>query len=105
MIEVDPVEMERAWSDATAPDIHPVFWVCLRSPMEHACFLAFASRLESGCVDIVDATDVDHMTAGGVRHLRALGQMRAKEIVASRIYETRHFAPVADVGEWPSFGH
>ena len=88
-IEVDPVEIKRAWADATAPDIHPVFWACLRSPMEHACFLAFVSRLEGRCVDIVDVTDVAHMGAGDVRQLHSLGQLRAQAIVASRVLETR----------------
>ncbi len=97
VIEVDPAEVEKARADATALDIHPVFWVCLRSPMEHACFLAYASRLEGRCVDIVDVTDVAHMTAGGVRHLRSLGQLRAREIVASRIYKTRRALSAAEL--------
>ena len=97
VIEADPTEVERAWADATAPDIHPVFWVCLRSPMEHACFLAFASRLEGRCVDVVDVTDVAQMTAGGVRHLRGLDQLRAQEMVALRVYETRRALSAAEL--------
>ncbi len=97
VIEVDPVEVGRAWADATALGLHPVFWVCLRCPMEHACFLAFASRLEGRRVDIVDVTDVAHMSAGGVRHLRTLGQLRAREIVASRVYETRRALSFAEL--------
>lgn len=104
VIDVDPVEVEKAWADATAPDLHPVFWVCLRSPMEHACFLAFASRVEGRCFDIVDATDLDYMTADGVRRVRALGQMRAQEIVASRVHETRRLISAEELcaasGRW-----
>lgn len=97
VIDVDPVEVEMAWADATSPDIHPVFWVCLRSPMEHACFLAFASRLGGRGADIVDVTDVAHMAAGGLRRLRSLGQLRAREIVASRVSETRRALSAAEL--------
>ena len=88
-IDVDPAEVEKAWADATAPNMRPVFWVCLRSPMEHACFLAFASRLGGRSFDIVDATDIEHRSGSVAGRLRALAQLRPHEIVASRVYETR----------------
>ncbi len=65
--------------------------------MEHDCFLAFASRLEGRCVDVVDVTDVPHKTADGLRPLRRLGQLRAQEIVASRVYETRRALSAAEL--------
>ncbi|WP_131196867.1 DUF3658 domain-containing protein [Lichenihabitans psoromatis] len=89
-----PIDVEMAWAEATAPSIHPVFWVCLSSPMEHACFLAFAARMNGRRFDIVDATNLEVATRDGVRRPWSLGSMRAQDIVASKLYEKRR--PLAD---------
>ncbi len=57
----DPLEVERTWAEATAPEARPVFWTCLSSPMEHSCFLAFAARMEGRSFDVI----------AGRRHQRA----------------------------------
>lgn len=83
------VKWEHAWAEATAPGIDPVFWVCRSSPAEHACFLAFAARMQDRSFDIIDATDLDFTTADGVRSPWCLGVMRAQDIVASGLYARR----------------
>lgn len=85
----DPAGVEDAWAQATAPGIAAVFWVCLDSPAEHACFLAFAARMEGRLYEIVDATGLRFQTADGVEALHSLGSMRAEDIVASKLYATR----------------
>ena len=82
-------EGEQAWATATAPGIAPVFWACLSSPAEHACFLAFAARMEGRPFDLVDATDLDFSTIGGVRSPSSLGWLRAQDILAADLYARR----------------
>jgi hypothetical protein len=85
----DTRDVEAAWVEATALGINPVFWACLSSPMEHACFLAFAARMQDRCFDIVDATNLDFTTIDGVRRPWSMGLMRVQDIVASNLYATR----------------
>lgn len=85
----DPRRVENTWAETTALSINPVFWVNFSSPMEHACFLAFAARRQSRSLDIVDATNLDFTTAGGVKSPRSLGMMRVQDIVVSDLYRMR----------------
>ena len=86
----DPIDVETAWAEATAPGVNPVFWACLSSPAEHACFLAYAARMQDRSFAIVDATNLNFTTVDGVRSPCSLGLMRAQDIVASNLYATRH---------------
>ena len=87
VLRCDPLddcrESEAPWTEATAPSIHPVYWVCLANAGEHACFLEFAHRIVGRPFDIVDATGLDFVTRNGVRSPWSLGLMRPKDIVAS----------------------
>ena len=88
-----PTEPERAWASATAPDAASVFWACLTSPPEHACFLAFASRMRDRAFDLVDATGLDFTTVGGIRTPHTLGMMRVQDFVSSGVYARRRAVP------------
>jgi hypothetical protein len=83
------IDVATPWAAATAPGVAPVFWSCLTSPMEHACFLAFAARMRDRRFDLVDATDLDFTTAHGVARPGSLGWMRAQDIVAAGLYARR----------------
>ncbi|MCJ2062977.1 DUF1835 domain-containing protein [Methylobacterium sp. J-088] len=85
----DCCEPEAPWTEATAPDVHPVFWVCLSDAAEHASFLAFASRMAGQPFDIVDATALDITTVGGISPIWSLGLLRPEEIVASGLFAKR----------------
>lgn len=82
-------EPEAPWTRATAPGIHPVYWVCLSDAVEHASFLAFVARMAGRPFDIVDATALDFTTVGGVSPIWSLGLLRPEEIVASGLYARR----------------
>ncbi|MCJ2126352.1 DUF3658 domain-containing protein [Methylobacterium sp. J-077] len=79
----DGREPEEPWMQATSAGVHPVYWVCLTDAGEHACFLAFASRMAGRPFDIVDATGLDFVTQDSVRAPWSLGLMRPEDIVAS----------------------
>ena len=81
--------MDAQATEAVAPGIAPVFWACLINPMEHACFLAFAARMQDRPFDIVDATDLDVATLDGVQRPGSLGSMRVQDIVAANLDATR----------------
>ena len=74
---------------ATSAGVHPVYWVCLTDAGEHACFLAFASRMAGRPFDIVDATGLDFVTHDGVRAPWSLGLMRPEDIVSSGLSKRR----------------
>lgn len=76
-------DAEAPWAEATAPGVHPVYWVCLTDAGEHACFLEFAYRMAGRPFDIVDATGVDFSCVSRVSPVWSLGQLRPGEIVAS----------------------
>lgn len=82
-------EPEEPWAEVTAPDVHPVHWVCLTDAGEHACFLEFASRMTGRPFDIIDATGVDFAGVSRVSRVWSLGQLRPEEIVASGLRERR----------------
>ncbi len=82
-------DLEAPWTEATASGVHPVYWVCLTDPSEHACFLEFASRMAGRPFDIVDATSVDFSGVCRISPIWSLGQLRPEEIVASRLGERR----------------
>ncbi|MBP1179813.1 DUF3658 domain-containing protein [Methylobacterium sp. PvR107] len=86
-------EPEAPWTEATAPDVHPIVWVCLSNAAEHASFLAFTSRMAGRPFDIVDATGLGISTVGGVSPIWSLGLLRPEEIVASGLSARRR--PVA----------
>jgi hypothetical protein len=88
-LDGDLIDVEAIWADATAPAVAPVFWVCFKSPMEHAAFLAFAARMQDRAFDIIDATNLDFTTTDGVHTPCSLGLMRVQDIVASKMYATR----------------
>jgi len=82
-------EPEAPWAEATSTDVHPVYWVCLSDAAEHASFLAFASRMAGRPFDIVDVTELDFTTVGGVSPIWSLGLLRPEEIVASGLSSRR----------------
>ena len=84
-----PCEPEQPWTDATSPDVHPVYWVCLTDAAEQASFLEFAFRMVGRPFDIVDATGLDFVTRDGVRSPWSLGIMRPEDIVASGLKNGR----------------
>ena len=72
-------EPEAPWTEATAPDVHPIVWVCLSNAAEHASFLAFTSRMAGRPFDIVDATGLGISTVGGVSPIWSLGLLRRRD--------------------------
>lgn len=76
-------EPETPWREATAPGIHPVFWVCLSHAGEHASFLKFAAGMAGRPFDVVDATGASRPGSGGSRPIWPLGQLSPAAIVAS----------------------
>ncbi len=92
----DPLEVERTWAEATAPEARPVFWTCLSSPMEHSCFLAFAARMEGRSFDVIDTTDLDSTTIDGIERPGSTGVMRAHDLVASGLFDKRRAFSLAE---------
>ena len=88
-LDAEPIDAATAWAEATAPGIAPVYWACLGSPGEHACFLAYAARMQDRCFDFIDATDLDFKTVDGLQSPWSLAQFREQDIVASNLYTTR----------------
>jgi hypothetical protein len=76
-------DAEKPWTEATAPGVHPVYWVCMSDAGEHACFLEFVSRMAGRPFDVVDVTGFDFESTGHVRPVWSLGQLRPEEIVAA----------------------
>lgn len=83
------IDPERPWVEATAAGAYPVYWVCLTDAVEHAAFLAFASRMAGRPFDIVDATGLALTTVGGVSPIWSLGLLGPEDIVASGLVERR----------------
>ena len=85
----DLAGIEKAWAEATASEVYPVFWVCMSCPSEQASFLEFASRMNGKTFDIIDATALEFATADGVKKPWSLGSMRPEDIVSCDLYAKR----------------
>jgi hypothetical protein len=83
------IDHETSWIEATADDAYPVYWVCLADAVEHAAFLAFASRMAGRPFDLIDATGLDLTTIDGISPIWSLGLLRPEDIVASGLSERR----------------
>lgn len=92
----DQREAEEPWMEATSESVHPLYWVCMSDPAEHASFLEFAFRMNGRSFDVIDATDLDFVTRDGVRRPWSLGIMRCEDIVASGLRDKRHVFSLAE---------
>ena len=89
--------IETSWAEATAPGVHPVFWVCRSSAGEHAAFLKFVSHMNGRPFDIVDATDLEFTTQDGVQRPWALAMMRPADIVAAGLSRSRRAISASEI--------
>ena len=108
-VEGDPSSAQTTRVEATGAGVAPVFWACLTNPMEHACFLAFASMMQNRPFDFIDATDLDFTTLGGVERPNSLGWMRPEDILKANLYARRRRLTAAEVeaatGAWLQLQH
>lgn len=96
-LDGDPIDGDSAWAAATSPDVAPVYWACLTSPTEHACFLAYAARMHERCFQFIDATDLAFTTLDGVESPWTLALLRDEDIAASRLHATRRPISAAEL--------